>query len=228
MLWGSPRACSTPTPMPTPWWERSASSAASSAWRTEPFQSTYYTASASQPVKIGLADVTGDARPDAIVEDSGNVRVYAGSGNPWFEPGTLTIANNSTLAAVGDIDQNGTTDIVTWSIPSHVFVLYAGDGHGNFLVPRSLDATPGAGAVSFVDIDGDGILDMIVQRPSIRAISIAYGVGGGYFGPQEEGIGMEEDARPVVSDFTGDGRPDLFLIGSDFLRVLPQNAAQVA
>src|SRR5262249_13218685 len=32
------------------------------------FQSTYYTASASQPVKIVLADVTGDARPDAIVE----------------------------------------------------------------------------------------------------------------------------------------------------------------
>lgn len=192
------------------------------------FQSTYYTVAASQPSKVVIAEVTGDGQPDAVVEDGGNILVHPGTGHPWFEPGVLQVAQYSSLIAVQDVDQDGSADIVAWSTPSHVFVLYPNDGFGHFGPPVALDAVPGSGAASFVDMDGDGNLDMVIQRTLVHSISILFGHGQGVFGPEEEGIGLDADARAVVSDFNGDGRPDLFLIGQNFFRVILQTPTQVA
>jgi hypothetical protein len=74
-----------------------------------------------------------------------------------------------------------------------------------------------------VDVDADGIADLVLTGAAWNTIPVAFGLsGGGYFETNRAmsagsanipGFATQSGAKPVAGDFNGDGRSDFALIG---------------
>jgi hypothetical protein len=174
------------------------------------------------PPFIVAADVNGDGLADLIINSTGlnsvGISVLYGQAN-----GTLSAANQiSTIEsvnalAVGDVDGNGTPDLVTAScIPGSSMVtisILSGDGHGNFQSPVTQQAIPGinGGPAYLADVDGDGKPDLVlgVVQPSGTVSSAVWlkNTGGSFAAPIT--LASTYNAIFTVADLNGDGKPDL-------------------
>jgi hypothetical protein len=129
-----------------------------------------------------VADMNGDGIPDLIAPPArlggqGFPHVWLGDGHGHYTLWNLQFTEHGKPAsfgvdyggiAVGDIDGDGHMDIVC---ASHVggLVSFFGDGKGGFEVVH--DGLPGrelsAQAVTLVDADGDGKLDIVVSKDAV-------------------------------------------------------------
>ena len=127
-----------------------------------------------------LADMNGDRVPDIVAPParlSGDAKpqVFLGDGKGKFTRWPLSFREEGKLrldfsvdyggVAVGDIDADGSLDIVT---ASHGFGLVSlfGNGKGEFeVVRKGLPARDfSSQAITLVDADGDGKLDIVASR----------------------------------------------------------------
>jgi len=120
----------------------------------------------------------------------------------------------SASVSLGDIDGNGTLDIVLargrhWPLDN---LILRNDGKGNFTtskLPAEADRTYSA---ALADLDGDGSLDLVVSndRPDKKVIYLNDGRGNfrtaGTFGRPEWST-----RYITVADLNGDGRPDIIV-----------------
>ncbi len=200
-------------------------------------------APALNTVMIGalVADFDGDGKPDFMGVDGDGLVWVPGDGAGHFPGGPrrqpLPNLSNPFVLAAGDVDGDGDLDL--WvgqykvpykfgqmpspyhdandGFPSYLLL---NDGHGHFT-----DATEAAGlgakrwrrtyGASFVDLDDDGDLDLVVVS-DFAGVDLYLNDGRGHFRDVTVGslpvprlFGMAQ----VVADFNGDGRPDLLAIG---------------
>lgn len=102
---------------------------------------------------------------------------------PTFrEVAPVVIAKDPGNVAVGDVDGDGSLDLVTGSEGSDVVSIALGHGDGTFGPTVSL-AAPTTDYIALVDVSGDDALDLII--PSGTGVSILMGTGDGGFGPPE-------------------------------------------
>lgn len=194
------------------------------------------------PVAMAFADFTGDGRKDLVGigtnGGNGQVGVLPSNGTTGFTlakttPMTGVAAGLDPVAlAVGDLDGNGTQDVVVAtrhaSTPSVVTLLGVGDGTftATAASPR-VTLTVQPRGLALADMDGDGLLDLIVSAasglnpaPAANSVTILRGAAGGSFSnPQSwainQGITLASMASPIgVADLNQDGLPDLFTSGS--------------
>ncbi len=111
------------------------------------------------------ADVDGDGDPDVVAANHGSPnRVFANDGFGFLlDTGQLLDAGSTTSAAAGDLDGNGTLDLVFGNrdqMPNTVF-LGSSIEPGLFADSGQLLGQRSTFAVALGDLDGDGDLDLV-------------------------------------------------------------------
>ena len=193
-----------------------------------------------------LGDFDGDSDLDIVVSDY-FVRVYTNDGSGGFAPANY-ILNDAISNAyfeqgdAGDLDGNGTDDIVLSYYNSGVVVLYNTEGTGIFDTPDTLiqnnvttDFARRAYLEHLIDIDKDGDLD-IVYKEEYRnyllfeesdSFTALYNDGIGTFTPSQLPITTNGGSIDALSIFDVDGDSDLDLIASNYFDIVVyKNTAQ--
>ncbi|MCA2988530.1 MAG: VCBS repeat-containing protein [Gemmatimonas sp.] len=125
-----------------------------------------------------------------------------------------TTSETSASVSLGDIDNNGTLDVVLakgrhWPLVDQIL---RNDGRGHFSTQPLADSADRTYSAALADLDGDGDLDIVVSndKPDRKLIYLNDGAGhfrvGGTFGE------AAWNTRYVtVADVNGDQRPDLIV-----------------
>jgi FG-GAP-like repeat len=115
-----------------------------------------------------------------------------------YGPYRVVVApENAHALATADLDGDGIADVVAVA-PGTADVVSGGSFR------RTALGAAGGDAVTLADFDGDGVLDVAISKREDSTSSItSHGV-----------TTTIQAANMVVGDFTGDGKPDLFELGS--------------
>jgi uncharacterized delta-60 repeat protein len=161
-----------------------------------------------------VGDFNGDGKFDVATANLGtdNISVLLAAKNGGFETSNFTNFKVGTLPnsiAVGDLNGDGKSDLVTANLDSTASVLL-GNGDGSFGSATNIGVGGlEAKAVKIGDFDGDGKADLATANFSSNNISVLSGNGDGSFGtPKTFAVGSGPDSL-TVGDFNGDGKVDL-------------------
>jgi uncharacterized protein (TIGR03437 family) len=135
--------------------------------------------------------------------------------------GTLAPATGSPFAvdagpqavAVGDSTGSGNLDIVTANSAGNNVTVLWGNGLGGFAANPLGPFTVGNGprAVAVVDVNGDGLPDIVTANSADNTVTVLLNNGSGGFAAAAGSpfaVGTQPESL-VVSDFNGDGYPDI-------------------
>jgi hypothetical protein len=174
------------------------------------------------PVTTG--DLNGDGHPDIVV-GGGEVSIFMNTGTGDFTMSSFGIAIDNITpidvdgVATGDLDDNGTTDLVL-DTGSDVLVM-SGSGDGTF-APYTLYELPGATdsaavALELADVDGDGRDDVVAIGLDNLWVLLTNPDG-----TLEPAIAFPSSYQfgPIgVADYNRDGRLDVAYGGSDAMYI---------
>ena len=199
------------------------------------------------PGVVAVHDLNGDHRPDIMVTMGTKLIVLLGNGNGTFgrERVSLGVGGDRigdlgplTTVAFGDIDGDGTIDVVAGGLvsqntPDGLLSVLTGRGDGTFrpkaTVSRGLSVPQ---KVALADLDRDGKQDLIVQYDvnasweddgqDYTTVVVALGSGRGTFSKLATDDLSPQSGNPpfVAADFNADGNLDLAIGTSGGLDVL--------
>lgn len=188
--------------------------------------------SGTRPEGVAIGDLNGDGKPEIVVTNAAsntvsifmNLSTSGDLSDLSFAPKLdLDATNWPAGVAIGDFDTDGKPDLVVannggnWSSPGSSVSVYKNLSSGSALnfAPR-VDFNTGIHplGVNTGDLDGDGKLEIVVATgaDSVSILinhSMAGVLDGNSFGRLDLRAGHGSTDRVVISDFDGDGRPDL-------------------
>jgi hypothetical protein len=162
------------------------------------------------------ADLDGDGHMDFVYatgEPSAPIglAINDGTGRFAFGPAGDSILAHPLQLTLRDMDGDGHLDIVASGVladgETGVTVILWGDGEGGFGDETVIDVL--GYPVVAADVDGDGIVDLIVGSAARHGVQVLLGLGDRQFAPAIE---TQVSGIPIgflVGDFDGDGAPDL-------------------
>ena len=189
-------------------------------------------------VRVAIADVNGDGKPDLLVANrfacsgcaTGSVAVLLGNGDGTFQPAVDydSVGSETESVVVADVNGDGKPDIVLGngdSGPSVAVLL--GNGNGTFQPGLGYETmVGGTNSIAVADLNGDGKLDVAAlgtcySGPGCTqgdgAIAFLWGIGDGTFetGTQAYDSGGTQAVSIAVADVNRDGKPDL-VVANEF------------
>ncbi len=172
--------------------------------------------------RVELVDWNGDGLPDLLeVGPGGHARVWPNTGDgAWGRPqgvGQLPMfAAPGAAVGLADMDGDGCADLVRMDRPAQGYLpRLPGGGFGRPVAWRRAPAAPlGGPGTRLVDLDGDGVLDLLASSGDHLALYYRQEPDGWVARPRIVPRGQAPDvslADPHVflADMTGDGGPDL-------------------
>lgn len=173
----------------------------------------YFEPGGDRPQNAAFADFNGDGDLDlaTLIPAQTRVVVFLGQGDGTFvQPALSTSAPVSTYLdclAAGDIDGNGTQDLVVSGTQALVWL--PGLGDGSFGTPVTIRAVTDSGPVVVVDLDGDLDLDVVGSAHFPRQVIVGINQGGGTFSSSVAATLLNAVKSMVAGDFDGDGDADV-------------------
>jgi hypothetical protein len=164
--------------------------------------------------KADALDASRDVATDSVARPCPDADAGAGPSCPGglFEPAvTYTIGLQGPLYSVvaGAFSANGQIGLAVtgpYGYPDEVAVMER--RCGAFGAPVAYPGGGPATQVTRADLDGDGVLDLVLAT-STNAATVLLGRGDGTFGPARAYGPGEGYLSLAVADFNGDGRPDV-------------------
>jgi hypothetical protein len=179
------------------------------------------------PSVVVTGDFDNDGNLDVAVanQSTGGVSVLLGNGEGTFQrPRHFALLPGSSLAAlklaVGHFHDPHILDLVAATISNSGLILLLGNGHGTFQTGRPLLDNSSVRDVAVADFNGDSKDDLVtINRsdphfPGRTVVDVLLGNGDGTFAPPVgTDLGPFDLSEGVmVSDFNGDGIPDVLTI----------------
>ncbi len=177
----------------------------------------------AQAMEVG--DIDADGKLDLIAVDwAPQVSVFRNTGSP----GTISFASRVNFTtgsapvkvAIGDLDGDGLIDLVTANGASASVSLFRNTGSpGTISFAAKIDLATGASPydVTVMDMDGDGLRDIIVPSRSIHVVSIFRNIstpGTLAFAARVDlplGVG-NQPFSVATGDLNGDNKPDIAVL----------------
>ena len=163
-------------------------------------------------VNIVLADVNGDEAPDILIIGNENNKLLFNNGDGTFQdpvrlPGDDIVKFGSGDIAVGDLNGDDKPDILMGGRSN--LVLWRNAGDGTFEDPVELANLGAYYSIVLVDMNDDGILDIVVGFPA----EVLIGNGDGTF---KDPVGLPcsvamDTSSIAVADVDNDGKPDIVI-----------------
>jgi hypothetical protein len=177
---------------------------------------------------LEVADVNGDGKLDLIVSScaasasacgsaEGVVSVLLGNGDGTFQPARSydSGAPDGAHVAVADVNGDGKLDLIVTNYVGETngdgtAAVLLGNGDGTFRSPVLYDVgAPNPDGVAVADVNGDGLLDLLVASRSGSTLSLLLGNGDGTFQPAVTyATGGENSGWVSVADLNGEGKLD--------------------
>jgi hypothetical protein len=178
--------------------------------------------------QIAIADMNHDGFPDLVLtsgsQPSGlNLLVMiADLKNPGQFAASTSISLGSGVSSVNvaDFNEDGLPDVL--SIQNSKLVLYANDpsNPGNFLPPAPAAAKPLSATIygnvvsaSAYDMNGDGLVDLVLWNTSSSWVSLNDAANPGHFLNPTSTNTISFVTGALIGDFNSDGLPDLLEVG---------------
>ncbi|CAF3725702.1 unnamed protein product [Rotaria sordida] len=183
----------------------------------------YQTGHGSAPYVLTTGDFNNDSRLDIAVvnEKSNNIDIFLGYGREPYAGVTSYWTGSGSQPysiAIGDLNNDGRSDIVVANYGTHNVGVLLGRSHGVFEPMRTYSIKVGFApySVSVADFNNDNRLDIVVTYSKTDNIAILLGDGNGTF---VVGAIYSTDAhsRPstvAVGDFNNDNIPDIAIANS--------------
>lgn len=167
------------------------------------FKDAVILAVGATPYSGAIGDIDGDGKPDLVVNNTASI---AGSGTP-----SIFVLRNVM----------GASDVISGSSFSLTNTLTGGIGS---FTPNN---------VKLADIDGDGLLDIVVALPDAGYMIVYRNtttvVGSPTFAANTNIPSGQYSSVAAIRDFDGDGKPDValssFLAGSSTINILPNTSS---
>jgi len=164
----------------------------------------------SELAEIALADVDADGAAELLApQPFAGLWVWHGSADETFAAPTAVNGNVCCELATGDVDEDGSDDVLVGS--GYGVQLMLANGNGGFAAPFAwLPLTDGnypVGALALADVDGDLHLDVLIAGDQLISIYPGDGAGG-----LRARIELAADGDVVVlaaEDLDGDGCDDI-------------------
>ena len=133
------------------------------------------------PRGVAVADLDGDGKLDVAVADynDSTVRILLGDGSGAFRTTSLTLPTGQgpQAVAIADLDGDGFLDLLIADSGSNDLTVLLGNGAGAFRPANGSPYSTGQypTAIGIADLNGDGILDVMVANRDSASITVLIG-----------------------------------------------------
>ncbi len=177
------------------------------------------------PYPMALGDLNSDGRMDIVVTSTGLASTSAaggassdsltalfGDGRGGFSRSDIPVKTGRTwFVAIGDLNGDGTRDLVTTHTEDRLLSVLLGDGRGNF---RELGSSPfdlgqKAWYVALADLNHDRHADVVAAAETGLRVMLGDGHGGFTQAPDSPFATGRGTWRLAASDVNADGRTDV-------------------
>ena len=169
------------------------------------------------PEYMAVADVNNDGYLDVIItgEDTNGLTIYEGNGNGGFTEVTSSavIPTGVSLTVAAPFAGDGAPDLAMYQFGATQVSLFKNNGTGTYtaLTPITLPNSGTASWMTFADMTGDGVLDLLLLDSTNYKLSLYQGTGNGTFSLYSTTSTSVGPSFVGTADFNNDGKADVYI-----------------
>jgi len=178
-------------------------------------------ATGTTPSAVVTGLFNGDTRPDFVVLNSGqwNATVFNSTASSFTTLTTAGLCVEPNALVTGDMDGNGTTDLVVSCPYEESLFIWFGNGFGAFPTGRRVFAGVSPYRLAVSDVNGDARPDVVVTKNfGGCGVVVILNLPEGYVWSTV--CSPPTPTQPAVGDLNGDGRPDIAVGTANGIQIL--------